>query len=110
MTLLGWHNDWGGCCAGWCYVTLLLGCPVGGAWCLVCELCRLAVICVDCRCSLSYVFLGGARRLELSPFNTATRPAMYQKREEQDKPPIQGGQRTPIRRMCHCNTTICMTM
>ena len=51
-----------GCCAGWC--------PCNRAWCLVCELCRLAVVCVDCRCSLSFVFLGGSRRLELSPCNT----------------------------------------
>ena len=40
------------------------------AWCLVCELCRLTVIWVGCRCVLSFVILGGARRLELSPFNT----------------------------------------
>ena len=59
-----------GCCAGWCHVTSLLGCPFDGAWCLVCELCRLAkigqtlaVVCVGCRCSLSCVLLGGARRL-----------------------------------------------
>ena len=30
----------------------------------------MAVVCVDCRCSLSFVFLGGARRLGLSPCNT----------------------------------------
>ena len=34
------------------------------------EFCRLAVVCVNCRCSRSFVFLGGARRLELSPCNT----------------------------------------
>jgi len=33
-------------------------------------MCRLTVVWVDCRCSLSLVFLGGARRLELSPCNT----------------------------------------
>ena len=47
-------------------VMRLFGCPFDGAWCLVCELCLLAVICVDCRCSRSFVFLGGARCLELS--------------------------------------------
>ena len=40
--------------------------------CLVCELCLLAVVCVDLGCALSFVFLGGARCLELSPCNTAT--------------------------------------
>ena len=29
---------------------------------------------VDCRCFLSFVFLGVARHLELSPCNTGTRP------------------------------------
>ena len=53
-------------------VMRLLGCSFDGAWSLVCELCLLAVICVDCRCSLSFVFLGGARCLELSPCNTLT--------------------------------------
>ena len=47
-------------------VMQLLGCPFDGAWCLFCELCLLAVICVDCRCSLSFGFLSGARFLELS--------------------------------------------
>ena len=46
------------------------GCPFDSAWCLVCELCRSTVNWVDCRCFLSFVFLGGARRLELSPCNT----------------------------------------
>ena len=48
----------------------LPGCTFDSAWCLVCEVCRLTVHCVDCRCSLSFVFLGCARRLELSPCNT----------------------------------------
>ena len=30
----------------------------------------MTVVWVDCRCFLSFVFLGGARRLELSPCNT----------------------------------------
>ena len=51
-------------------VMRLLGCPFDGAWFLVCELCLLAVGCVGRRCSLSFVFLGGARFLELSPCNT----------------------------------------
>ena len=51
-------------------VMRLLGFPFDAAWCLVCELCLLAVVCFDCRCSLSFVFLGGARFLELSPCNT----------------------------------------
>ena len=42
-------------------VMRLLSCPFDGARCSVCELCLLAVICVDCRCSLSFVFLGSAR-------------------------------------------------
>ena len=48
----------------------LLGCTCHGAWCLVRDLSLLAsvlmVVCVDCRCSLSFVFLAGARCLELS--------------------------------------------
>ena len=51
-------------------VMRLLGCPFDGARCLVSEFCLLAVICVDCRCSLSFVFLGGARCLELSSCDT----------------------------------------
>ena len=47
------------------------GHPFDGAWCLVCELCLLAVICVDCRCCLAFVFLGGAMCLKLSLCNTA---------------------------------------
>ena len=35
-------------------------------------MCRLMVDWVDCRCFLSFVFLGGARRLGLSPCNTET--------------------------------------
>ena len=37
-------------------VMRLLGCacPFAGAWCLVCELCLLVVICVDCRRSLCF--------------------------------------------------------
>ena len=41
----------------------LLRCRYDGAWCLVCELCLCAVICVDRGCSLSFVFFGGARCL-----------------------------------------------
>ena len=51
-------------------VMRLLGCPFDGAWCLFVELCLLAVVCVDCMCSLSFVFLGGAGCVELSPCNT----------------------------------------
>ena len=54
-------------------VVRLLGCPFDGAWCLVCELCLLAVICVSCRRSLCFVFLGGARCVVLSPCNMHTR-------------------------------------
>ena len=72
MTLLGLRNDGGGyrlLC--WRRARLLCSlvlcdCPFDGALCLVCELCRLAVVCVDCRYSMCFVFLGGARRLELS--------------------------------------------
>ena len=39
-------------------------------------MCRLAVVLVDCRCFLSAVFLGGARRLELFPSNTESEPAV----------------------------------
>ena len=51
-------------------VMRLLDCPFDGAWCLVCELCLLVVVCVHCRCSLSFVFLGGAKCLQLCPCNT----------------------------------------
>ena len=51
-------------------VMRLLGCPFDGAWCLVCEMCLLAVIGVECRRSLSFVFLGGPCCLELCPCNT----------------------------------------
>ena len=57
------------CCAGWWCGSCLLGCPFDSAWCLVSELCRMTVVWVDYRCSLSFLFLGGARRLELSPCN-----------------------------------------
>ena len=53
-------------------VMRLLGCPFDGAWCLVCELCLLAVVCVDCRCSLSLVLLGGAGGWKLSSCNTVS--------------------------------------
>ena len=62
-----------GCCAGWRCASRLLGYPLESAWCLVSELCRLTVVWADCRCVLSLVFLGGARRLELSPCNTRIR-------------------------------------
>ena len=51
-------------------VKLLPGYPFNSAWCLVCEVRRLTVDWVDCGCFLSFVFLGGARRLELSPCHT----------------------------------------
>ena len=66
----------GSCCAEACTAAVLIGvmhlpgCPFDSAWCLVCEVCQLAVDWVDCRCFLSFVFLGGARRLEISPRNT----------------------------------------
>ena len=62
-----------GCgCAEACTAAVLLGImripgPFDSAWCFVCEVFRLTVDCVDCRCFLSFVFLGDARRLELSP-------------------------------------------
>ena len=59
-----------GCCAGWCCSSQLPGCPLDSAWYLVCELCRWTVVWADCRCFLSLVFLGGARRLGLSPCNS----------------------------------------
>ena len=66
-----------GCCARACTAAVLLGvmrlpgCPFDSAWRLVCEVCRLAVGWVVCRRFLSFVFPGGARRLEVSPCNTA---------------------------------------
>ena len=45
---------------------------------LVCEVCRLTVGRVDCRCFLSFVFLGGARRLDLSPCNTCASASVLQ--------------------------------
>ena len=51
-------------------VMRLLGCPFDGAWYFVSELCLLAVVCVYCRSSPSFVFLGGARCLEVSLYNT----------------------------------------
>ena len=66
----------GCCCAEGVTAAVLIGVmrlprgPFDSAWCLVCEVCRLTVDCVDCRCFLYFLFLGGARRLELSPFNT----------------------------------------
>ena len=63
-------NTGHGCCADWCCVPSLPGCPFDSARCFICELCRLTVVWVDCRCFLSFVFLGGARRLGHSPCNT----------------------------------------
>ena len=51
----------------------LPGCPFDIAWCLVCVVYRLTVDWLDCRCFLSFVFLGDARRLDLSPCNTRQR-------------------------------------
>ena len=71
----------GCCCAEACTAAVLIGvmrlpgCPFDSAWCLVCEVCRLTVECVDCGCFLSFAFLGGARRLELSPCNTQSNAA-----------------------------------
>ena len=59
-------------------VMRLLGSPFDGAWCLVCEVCRLTVDWVDCRYSLSFVFLGGARCLALSPCNILFMSALAQ--------------------------------
>ena len=42
-----------GCCADLCYASCLLGCPFDSGWCLVCALCWLTVVWVDCRCLLS---------------------------------------------------------
>ena len=66
----------GCCCAEACMAAVLIGvvhlpgCPFDSAWCLVCEVRWLTVDWVDCRCLLSFVFLGGAGRLELSPCKT----------------------------------------
>ena len=51
-------------------VMQLLGCAFDSSWCLVCELCRLTLVWVDSRFFLSSVFLCGAKRVELSPYNT----------------------------------------
>ena len=64
-----------GCfCAEACTAAVLVLCVslavlsiVLGAWSVRCV---GRVGWVDCRCFLSFVFLGGARRLELSPCNT----------------------------------------
>ena len=48
----------------------LPGCPFGSAWCLVCARFAGWADWVHCRCFLSFVFLGDARRLDLSPCNT----------------------------------------
>ena len=64
--LLCWRRARLLCCLVLCDLTLGLL----FRWCLVCELCRLTVVRVDCRCFLSLVFLGGVRRLELSLCNT----------------------------------------
>ena len=78
MTLLGVGND-GGWLSCWrrarllCWLVLCIltpGLPFDSAWCLVCELRRVTVVWVDCRCFLSFVYLGGAWRLVLSPCNT----------------------------------------
>ena len=66
----------GSCCAEACTAAVLTGvmrlpgCPFGSAWSV-----RFVgwADWVDCRCFLSFVFLGVARRLELSPCNTPTR-------------------------------------
>ena len=69
----------GCCCAEACTAAVingvmrLPGCRFDGAWCLVCEVCRLTIDWVDCTCFLSFVFLGGARRLELSPCSNRQR-------------------------------------
>ena len=50
-------------------VMRLPGCPFGCAWRLVCEVCWSRRL--GCRCFQSFVFLGGARRLKISPSNTS---------------------------------------
>ena len=51
----------------WGAVSIVLG-----AWSVSCVDGRSGLmVWVDCRCFLSIVFLGGARRLELSPCNTS---------------------------------------
>ena len=63
----------GCCCAEACMAAVLIGvmrlpgCPFDSAWSVRCV---GRVDWVACRCFLSFVFLGGARRLELSPSNT----------------------------------------
>ena len=54
-----------GCCVNWCYASPGLS-VVRGAWSVRCV---GWADWVDCRCFLSFVFLGDARRLELSPCN-----------------------------------------
>ena len=41
-----------GCCAGGCYVTLLVGQLCGGFRCSICVWCQSIVVWVDCSCSL----------------------------------------------------------
>ena len=66
----------GCCCAEACTASVLIGvmrlpgCPFGSTWWLVCEVCRLTVDWVDCRCFLYFVFFGDAMRLKLSLCNT----------------------------------------
>ena len=50
-----------GCCARACTAAVLIGVmclprgPFDSVWCFVCEVCRLTVGWVDCRCFLSFV-------------------------------------------------------
>ena len=51
MTPLGLHDDDGGLLCRrrprlLCWL-VLCDCPFDGAWCMVCESCRFAVVCVD---------------------------------------------------------------
>ena len=64
------------------HVMCLLGCPYGSAWCLVYEVgVSAGPIGLIVGVFLSFVFLGDARRLELSSCNTQTpcsQPAIAQ--------------------------------
>ena len=78
----------GGRFAGRCCATRLLGCPFNRGWCLVCELRRLAVVCVDCRCSLyplcSLAVPGVSGRLRVTPGKPLpSTPAQHQLKQKQ---------------------------
>ena len=94
----------GCCCAEACTAAVLLGvmrlpgCPFGGAWSV-----RFVgwADWVDCRCFLSFVFLGVARRLELSPCNTDMRQAVHEGQNTGTGTVAPAATTTEIRGMTH---------